>query len=144
MVSARVSQVRCMPKLSDRLRKYVKVAQGATRGVRVLKQTGLLGALHARGILAFARSGTAKGKPGWHKMVRLHAFNTPDKTAIVYGDRRFTYAEVDERVMRLTHALHGLGIEPGTQAAVMLGNCNEYLELQMALLHLRGTTVQVS
>jgi 3-oxocholest-4-en-26-oate---CoA ligase len=65
----------------------------------------------------------------------------PDRDCIVFGDRRFTYAQTDERARRFARALHewGLGAhrerselaphESGqSHLAVYLANCNEYLE----------------
>ena len=39
----------------------------------------------------------------------------PDKTAIVDGEKRFTYADFQARANRLSHALRALGVEPGAQ-----------------------------
>jgi non-ribosomal peptide synthetase component E (peptide arylation enzyme) len=40
-------------------------------------------------------------------------------TALVHGDRRWSYGELHERVARLTSALRGLGIEDGDRVAVL-------------------------
>jgi long-chain acyl-CoA synthetase len=56
----------------------------------------------------------------------------PQKTAIVFEDRRFTFDEFNMRVNRLAHALLGLGLAKGDRVAVLLGNCNEIVELLMA------------
>src|SRR5262252_5146114 len=131
--------------LPPQLRKYVRVAETAARSVGVLQKTGLLGALSARGVLNFARNGAGGGKPGPHLLLRLHAFNTPDKVAVVAAGtgERYTYAEFDQRICRLAHALSRMGVGPGTSVALMLKNCHQYLEIQFALQHLRATIVQV-
>ena len=49
----------------------------------------------------------------------------PDKTALVCGSRRFTYAELDAMANRLANALRGQGIERGDRVAIYLGNCVE-------------------
>ena len=36
----------------------------------------------------------------------------PDRDAIVFGDRRFTFAQTDERARRFARALHGWGSAP--------------------------------
>ncbi len=46
----------------------------------------------------------------------------PDKTAIVDGARRFTYAEYHARASKLASALVGVGIEPGDVVATLLPN----------------------
>ena len=49
-------------------------------------------------VAQFARAMREGGRPGPHQVVRLYAFNTPDKVAVVFGDERYTYAEFDQRV----------------------------------------------
>ena len=52
----------------------------------------------------------------------------PEKTAIVDGDRRFTYAEFAERVDRLSNALLGLGLKQGDRVCMLSPNSHFYLE----------------
>jgi fatty-acyl-CoA synthase len=52
----------------------------------------------------------------------------PDKTAIVDGDRRFTYREFQERVNQLGHALLALGIERGDRVCILSPNSHFFLE----------------
>ena len=47
----------------------------------------------------------------------VHAWR--DLTAVVEGERRFTYAEFGARSRRLAGALHELGIEPGDRVAAL-------------------------
>ncbi len=56
----------------------------------------------------------------------LEAF--PEKTAVVSGERRFTYQELTERVFRLANGLVKLGLKEGDNLAIMLRNSNEFLE----------------
>ncbi|MEX0715511.1 MAG: AMP-binding protein [Planctomycetaceae bacterium] len=46
----------------------------------------------------------------------------PEKTALVCGERRFTYAEVEARANLLAHALIELGVERGDRVAIHLDN----------------------
>ncbi len=48
--------------------------------------------------------------------------------AVVYGDRRHTYRQMQERVWRLASALQGAGIEPGDRVAVLCPNTPPLLE----------------
>src|SRR5574337_199853 len=57
---------------------------------------------------------------------------TPDATAIVFGDRRFSYRELDDRVTRLAHALRELGVGPGDRVALLSVNHPAYLEALFA------------
>jgi len=50
------------------------------------------------------------------------AFAYRDLTAIVDGDRRFTYGELQARVHRLAGALHRLGVARGDRVAVLAPN----------------------
>ncbi|MBV8227200.1 MAG: AMP-binding protein, partial [Verrucomicrobia bacterium] len=51
----------------------------------------------------------------------------PEKTAIVYGDRRISYAEFAATATRLAHALQASGIKPGDRVAYLLPNIPELL-----------------
>ncbi len=46
----------------------------------------------------------------------------PDKPAIIFGDRVYTYAEFEETVNRIGNALLGLGIERGDRVGIYLPN----------------------
>lgn len=61
--------------------------------------------------------------------VREFARATPNATAVVDGDRRLTYAALDERSRRVANLLLGSGLQPGDRVAVALGNRLEYPEL---------------
>src|SRR5215471_5268231 len=52
----------------------------------------------------------------------------PEKTAIIHGDRRFTYAEFRERCHRLASALARRGIGEGDTVAIMAPNVPAMLE----------------
>ncbi len=56
-----------------------------------------------------------------------------DRTAVVDGDRRFTYAELQERVHRQAGALLDLGISPGDRVAVLSPNTVAALEAHFAV-----------
>jgi len=57
----------------------------------------------------------------------------PDKTAIVYGERRTTYREFAAEATRVAHALRGSGIEPGDRVAYLLPNIPEMLVAHFAV-----------
>ena len=63
--------------------------------------------------------------------------------AVVDGDVRLNYGELEERVNRLTHGLRALGIGPGERIAAFLHNGHEYLELTAALNAVGGVSVQI-
>jgi len=65
-------------------------------------------------------------------LVRRNGKLFPEKTAVVFEDRRFTWTEFDERVNRLANALLGLGATRGDRVAILSKNCNEYFETYFA------------
>lgn len=56
------------------------------------------------------------------------------KTAVVCGDRRFSYAELAERSSRLGSALREAGVEPGDRVAFLSLNCHRLLEAYYGVL----------
>ncbi|MEV4340801.1 long-chain fatty acid--CoA ligase [Streptomyces sp. NPDC049590] len=60
------------------------------------------------------------------------ARKTPDRVAVVHEERAWTYRELHERVLRLAHALRGLGIERGDRVAYLGPNHPVFLETLFA------------
>ncbi|MBI5591645.1 MAG: long-chain-fatty-acid--CoA ligase [Deltaproteobacteria bacterium] len=56
----------------------------------------------------------------------------PDKTAIVFENRRITFKELDERVNRLANAFIGLGCKKGDRLAILSENTHKYMEVYFA------------
>ena len=65
--------------------------------------------------------------------VARNARKYPDKIAIVYGERRISYQKFNARCNALAWALKEKGVEQGDKVAVYLQNCNELLEIWIAL-----------
>jgi fatty-acyl-CoA synthase len=57
---------------------------------------------------------------------------SPDRVAVVYGDRDWTYRQLHERVTRLAHALAGLGVTHGDRVAYLGFNHPRFLEVLFA------------
>jgi len=74
----------------------------------------------------------------------LSAMLVPERTAIAFEGRRFSYAELKERVNRLADALNRLGLEKGDRAAILEVNCNEYVEACFATLKAGGIFVPLN
>src|SRR5215831_6679746 len=51
-----------------------------------------------------------------------------ERTAVVCGDHRFTYAQFADRASRLANALRGMGLEAGDRVAFLSLNCHRLLE----------------
>src|SRR6516162_1032508 len=52
----------------------------------------------------------------------------PQRTAVVCGEERFTYAQLAERAGRLAGALRKAGVEAGDRVAFLSANCHRLLE----------------
>jgi acyl-CoA synthetase (AMP-forming)/AMP-acid ligase II len=71
----------------------------------------------------------------WQAFQRT-AQRLPDKTAVVEGDRRLTFAELADRADRLSAGLAGMGLGRGDMVAVYLRNSIELVALFYALQRL--------
>jgi len=60
--------------------------------------------------------------------LRRSAYIFPDKTAVVHGDRRYTYKEFEERVNRLASRLKDAGFQKGDRIAFLCPNIPPMLE----------------
>ena len=72
------------------------------------------------------------------------ADHVPERTAIVYGTRRLTFAEVDERATRLAHVLRQQGVKTGDRVGIYLYNCNEWIESALAAFKVRASPVNIN
>ncbi len=81
----------------------------------------------------------------------------PDRDCIVFGDRRFTFAQTDERARRFARALHGWGLgahrerselaahESGqSHLGLYMANCNEFLEAMLGAYQARVAPFNVN
>jgi acyl-CoA synthetase (AMP-forming)/AMP-acid ligase II len=68
----------------------------------------------------------------------------PDRTAVVCGDRRLTFRELDERATRLAHHLAAHGVGPGDKVGLYLYNGPEYLEGTFAAYKLRAVPINAN
>ena len=60
--------------------------------------------------------------------LKRSAYMFPDKTAVVYGERRYTYGELEGRVNRLASRLKDAGLEKGDRVAFLCPNTPPMLE----------------
>ena len=68
----------------------------------------------------------------------------PDKTAVVYGDTRYTYAQLRERVLRLAGALQQAGVGKGDRVAYMAPNLPQTLKGHFGPMHLGAVLVAIN
>ncbi|MCM3764771.1 long-chain fatty acid--CoA ligase [Neobacillus niacini] len=73
-----------------------------------------------------------------------HCKVRPDRLAVVYNEKRFTYAQFNERVNRLANALLGLGVRKGDRVDALLLNTNEMLEAVFACAKIGAIFVPIN
>ena len=56
----------------------------------------------------------------------------PERLAIAYGDYELTYHQANARINRLANALRRLGIQKGSNVAILLHNCPQFIEILFA------------
>ena len=68
----------------------------------------------------------------------------PGRLAVVSGDRRLTYSDLDRRANRLAHRLAAAGVGPDDAVGLQLVNGPEYLEGMLACFKLRAVPVNIN
>jgi acyl-CoA synthetase (AMP-forming)/AMP-acid ligase II len=68
----------------------------------------------------------------------------PERDAVVFEGKRWTFAHLNERINRLSHALIGLGIEHGDRIGMLQVNCNQYVEAYFAAAKLGAIFVPLN
>jgi long-chain acyl-CoA synthetase len=77
-------------------------------------------------------------------MVSNAAANNPDGEALVCGDRRMTWREVEQQSARAAAGLRKLGLQSGDRVALLLGNRIEFVLAMFGAAHLGAVTVILS
>ncbi|HLU74923.1 MAG TPA: amino acid adenylation domain-containing protein [Nonomuraea sp.] len=72
--------------------------------------------------------------PSVFELFGRHAATTPDKTALVAGDERLTYGELDDAVNRLAARLAAAGAGPGTLVALCAAKSPAFVAAMLAVL----------
>ena len=67
-----------------------------------------------------------------------------DRVALVYGDQRMTYAELNEQVDRLAGALAARGLADGALVALVLPNVPEFVVAFLAILRAGAVVVPLN
>ena len=57
----------------------------------------------------------------------------PDKLAMVFEDKRYTFSQLNERVTRLANGLMKLGVQKGDRVSFLQVNCNQCVETYFAV-----------
>ncbi|MEX2293280.1 MAG: acyl-CoA synthetase [Acidimicrobiales bacterium] len=67
-----------------------------------------------------------------------------DREALVCGDQRRSYAQLEDNSNRLANHLLARGVSPGDHVGLYLENCPEYLEAMLACFKIRAVPVNVN
>ena len=76
--------------------------------------------------------------------IRFHAKRTPDRTAIVYGDTRVSYAMLQHRIETTARMLAGRGVGPDDVVAVVMKNSLAFIELAFATSHIGAVFLPIN
>jgi fatty-acyl-CoA synthase len=68
----------------------------------------------------------------------------PGRLALVAGDQRLTYRELDDRANRLAHHLVAAGVGPDDRVAIYAWNRAEWLEVMFAAWKIRAVPINVN
>jgi len=68
----------------------------------------------------------------------------PDKEAIIFEGRRYTFSQLNERVNRLANGLAELGVKQGDRVALVQVNCNQCVETYFAVAKLGAIYVPLN
>src|SRR5664279_3847571 len=77
-------------------------------------------------------------------LLRRSAAREPAKTALVFADRRWTFAELDGAVNRTANALDARGVTRGDRIAVLAHNCDSFVIVYFALARLGAVSVPIN
>src|SRR5207302_3675762 len=76
-----------------------------------------------------------------HRRIEAQAASTPDAVAVVCGDERLTYGELDRRANRLARHLRGLGVGPDVPVGLCVDKSAEAVVAVLAVLKAGGAYV---
>jgi fatty-acyl-CoA synthase len=76
--------------------------------------------------------------------LRRAAYVYPEKTAVVDGERRYSYAQLADRAWRLANALRSAGLRKGDRVATLLFNSSPMLEAHFGVPAAGGILVAIN
>jgi acyl-CoA synthetase (AMP-forming)/AMP-acid ligase II len=78
------------------------------------------------------------------QILTLTANKFPERTAILFEEKRFTYQEFNGRVNRFAHSLLRLGLRKGEKVAVLLFNSNHFVEAYLGTAKAGGVFTPIN
>ena len=77
-------------------------------------------------------------------MLLRNVHEQPEKLAVIFGNKRYTYKVFNERVNRLANALLEKGMAKGDKVAYLLNNCSEFAEISFALSKIGALSIPLN
>ena len=77
-------------------------------------------------------------------ILATHAARSPEREAVIFGDRRYSYSELDVAVNRAAHALAAAGLGKGDRMLLMAGNSDGFFIALYAAWRLGAIVVPVN
>jgi fatty-acyl-CoA synthase len=78
------------------------------------------------------------------QVLEARAAESPERVFLIYGDRRYTFRQIDTRATALAAALHELGVETGDRIALALPNWPEFVISMFAAARLGAVIVPLN
>jgi fatty-acyl-CoA synthase len=120
-----------------------ELGQRVVTGARVVRRTGLASEMTVPGLVAAARA-LMSGARSPSIVFRIHAANSPNKTAILWRDRVLSFAELDDRMNRAAVGFQRRGVNRGANVVIMMRNRPEFVEAQTGAGRIGAAGVSVS
>jgi fatty-acyl-CoA synthase len=136
--------------LSERLRSLEAIGtdlrempERVRTSARLSRQSGMLWSLTKPGLIELARV-LISGSQNPSLIYRVNARNSPSKAALIWRGRTTSFAELDERIDRLSAGLARRGIGRKSSLILMMRNRQEFVELGAAAARGGAAAVSIS
>ena len=77
-------------------------------------------------------------------ILQASASDKPDKTAVIFDDRKISYAELDRAARGVATSLAARGVEPGDKVALLIPNVPEFTIAYFGILYAGAAVVPVN
>jgi len=77
-------------------------------------------------------------------LLTIQANKFPDRTALIYGNRRLTYRQFNQRTSQMANALLHFGLQKGDRVATLLFNSHELVEVFMGAAKIGGVFTPIN
>ncbi len=137
VLSARLGSLRT---IRDNLR---EAPDRVRASARLSRQSGLMWSLTTPGLVALFRV-FSSGSQNPSQIYRIHAKNSPSKPALIWRGRSTSFAELDERIDRVSAGLVRRGIGRKKSVILMMRNRQELVEVSAAATRAGAAAVAIS